>query len=921
MASSSIVTGVKRSYATMVASWDGPPPEIRPVSRAWSSDGRDSASVSASGTTSTVSEDPGARGKTTRECPYSSRSAPHSPSQSPMHRATSQVLSTFDADASIFIVGIRGAGKSTLAIMASTAMKRKIVDLEGTFFEATGMSSPTYRKKYGITACQRRQASLLQDVLGKYRRNAIVVSSWMERSVQSIFEDLNKTNPIIHVLRDPEAIRNHLKVNDNDKFRELLNASSTVFRKCARFEFFNVSEEHSRPGESSDGHRTSSPNGSPELDRPAAPYLTLKRAERHFLKFLSLILPPGTIPFIESAFPLACVRAEERLFTYAISLPLSSLLDGKLDIQDVETGADAIELIVDDLTTEYAECLRSVSEIPPARASEISRVVAQVRRDTVIPIFLHVVFPRAALSDELWRSLYLSYISHVLRLAPEYITVDVRLDSQVISDIVSIKGTCKLVGNLQVLDPDAPPWHATHWRSYYQKAQEVGCDIVRFTRNANTVTDNFDLQHVRVMADSLPGPKLPLIVYNTGDLGRMSACFNQVLTSVAPEGMQQRYPITTTVSTGVYPSLTAMQATHALYSAFYYDPMRLYVFGANVSYSLSPAMHNSALKALGIPHHYQPHSTSTISSLRELVNDPHFAGASVGLPFKVEIISLTHSLSRHARAIGAVNTLIPVRHLNLDGSIGDDALLFNGRNRAGPVKALYGENTDWVGIRACIRRGLSPANAVRSTSSGLVIGAGGMARAAVYAMLQLGVKHILIFNRTVSNAENLVLHFERLLSRDDLPWLSVGSGTRERTRFHIIRSRDDPWPESYKYPTMIVSCIPTHSIGEHPAPEFTVPPKWLESPTGGVVVELAYKTLNSPLLDQVRNQAHRGWVTMDGLDLLPEQGFAQFELFTGRRAPRRLMRREVFRSYPDDQARSNFAQLQPRLDRITAQEP
>ncbi|KAK4097084.1 hypothetical protein N658DRAFT_434745 [Parathielavia hyrcaniae] len=908
---SPVVTGVKRSHATMASPWDGQTPEPRPEPgppprflAAESS--RDAAHLPSFHATPAFSVAP---------APGEYESAGQVPSA---HTASTPEPARYDADASIVIAGIRGAGKTTLAVIASSAMNRKVVDLEMAFREVTGFSSPAYKKAYGAAACQSRELNVLYDIVDKHGKNAVIVCSWIEKDVQSALERLGRTNPVIYVLRDPKAIQNHLKIASLEKARDIMGATSTWFRKCTRFEFFNVSEDSSVPSEFTNDRL---PSPAAEPDRPTAPYLTLKRAERHFLKFLSLILPTGAIPFIESAFPLAGVPVEERRFTYAISVSLSSFSRSDLDIQELEVGADAIEIIVDDLITDYHGHTREAPDILTHRASEISRVLAQVRRDTVIPILLHIAFPQGALSDEYWRSLYISYVRHGIRLAPEYVTIDLRLDSSLLCDTINAKGACKVVGNLQLLDTDPPPWNASFWRLYYKKAQVAGCNLARFTRRAASPADNLDIRLVHHAAESVPGLRLPLIAYNTGVLGRTSACFNQILTPVMPPGGQRNQAQPESDAAALpYPSLTAMEATQALYSSFYYHPMRLYVFGANVSYSLSPAMHNAALKACGIPHHYEPRSTSTIASLQDLVSDPHFAGASVGLPFKVEIISLTHSLSRHARAIGAVNTLIPVRNLNRDGSIPNEALLSSGRNLAGPVKALYGENTDWIGIRACIRRGLSPANAVRPSSSALIVGAGGMARAAVYAMLQLGVKNILIYNRTLANAENLVSHFETLLARNGLSLLSSICGPKETARLHIIRSLSDPWPEGYKRPTIIISCIPTHGIGGSPAPDFTVPAQWLESPTGGVVLELEYKTLNSPLLEQVRKEAHRGWVSMDGLDLLPEQGFAQFELFTGRRAPRRLMRREVFKAYPDDHGRSNFARLEPRLNNITAQE-
>jgi shikimate 5-dehydrogenase len=64
--------------------------------------------------------------------------------------------------------------------------------------------------------------------------------------------------------------------------------------------------------------------------------------------------------------------------------------------------------------------------------------------------------------------------------------------------------------------------------------------------------------------------------------------------------------------------------------------------------------------------------------------------------------------------------------------------------------------------------------------------------------------------------------------------------------------------------------------------------------------QLAYKPLNTPLLQQIRRlrqQTGQSWVTVDGLEFIPAQGIAQFELMTGRKAPRNHMRAEVMQNY------------------------
>lgn len=616
--------------------------------------------------------------------------------------------------------------------------------------------------------------------------------------------------------------------------------AAIFFRTCTNLEFYNITEQ--------------SPHIAEAPDDVFIPSLALKHAEKHFTKFLSLVYPVGTIPFVDSAFPLASIPIEERQFTYIIPLPINHILSRNFDVEEAVCGADAVEVTIDFAKPDASGESRTTNS---TLAADITKAVAMVRRTTVLPIICHVKVGEAA-EPAAWET-YRQLMVHILKFAPEIVTIDLRLESDDMRTLLKGRRRSRVVGCRETT-VSSEAWSSHYRKALYGKAVGVCCDSARFSRPASSIQDNVELAHFRATLAMLPDRKIPVAAYNSGPLGRTSTCFNSILTAASAAAISE-----IPCETDVNPAITPMQATEALFASFVYEPMKLYVFGAKVDYSMSPIMHNSALISYGMPHEYRPHSCSSLSSIRHLIRAPCFGGASIGLPFKVEAISLTDSLSRHARAIGAVNTLIPIRHLNDDGSVPTGSALFNNMNRTGKVRAFYGENTDWVGIKACIQSGLSPATAVRPTTCGVIIGAGGMARAAIYAMLQIGVRNIVVCNRTLANAETVVAQFQTLFEKDtDL----LINGTE--VRFHILKTRDDPWPADYRVPTILISCIPTHQIGDEPAPSFTAPEPWLASPTGGVVFELGYKTLDTPLLQQARMAASKGWVAMDGLDLLPE---------------------------------------------------
>jgi shikimate dehydrogenase len=257
------------------------------------------------------------------------------------------------------------------------------------------------------------------------------------------------------------------------------------------------------------------------------------------------------------------------------------------------------------------------------------------------------------------------------------------------------------------------------------------------------------------------------------------------------------------------------------------------LFGHPVVHSLSPTLHNAAFAALAIDAHYEARDVAPedLPAAVEALRDPACYGANVTAPHKQRVMPLLEVISQEARALGAVNTIV-----NTGGR-------------------LAGDNTDGQGLA----RWMTEAGIVARDRQALVIGAGGAARAAVWALATLGASRIHVINRTVEHAARMV---------EDLHAASVAEASWGALD-EAARPAPEPWG-------VIVNAT---SLGHHgQAPD--IHPSCY-SPHS-VAIELAY---NPPETGFMRAAQAAGARAENGLGMLVHQAALAFERWTGQAAP------------------------------------
>lgn len=257
---------------------------------------------------------------------------------------------------------------------------------------------------------------------------------------------------------------------------------------------------------------------------------------------------------------------------------------------------------------------------------------------------------------------------------------------------------------------------------------------------------------------------------------------------------------------------------------------------------LGRSIHEAGYRACGLSFAYVPFEVMDLPGAIGGMRALGIRGFGVSAPYKQQVMALVDAVEPVAARIGAVNTVVNAR-VAPPGA--PDAASVH------PAGPLVGHNTDWVGAMRALEevRGLRGARV-------LLVGAGGAARAIAFGLSDRGAT-VTIANRDAAKAEAL----------------AAETGARGAGLDEVARAGD--------YEVLIHATVLGQAGATAPAP---VPEAALH--TGQVVMDIVYKPLRTALYDAA---VRRGATAVHGGRMLLHQAAAQFELYTGQRAPLEAM--------------------------------
>lgn len=728
----------------------------------------------------------------------------------------------------VFLIGMRGAGKTYIGRLAAEVLGGEYTDADEVFAEHTQQPISEFVAQHDWATFRKTETELLGRFMQEKRGNHVIALGGgiveTEAARTLLKEHVARGGNVVHVTRELASIEGFLdsigntaaRPNWGESFADVFKRREPWYRECSNYDFFNVLD--SLPGQNAADH-----------------HKAMRTEVARFFRFIS---------GLDDHRP----RLSQQTPTSFLSLTFPDLTPALHNIAELTEGADAIELRVD--------LLSPGGKAAPTQGY-IARQLSMLRLASDLPVVYSVRSKdQGGLANSDDPDGYLSLVQLGLRSACEYVDLEMAWPAGVLDTVYKERRHSHIIASWHDWTGKMD-WSGPEVRQKFAQCERYG-DVLKLVGTAKAASDNAKLSLFAGSVSFQPEAK-PLLAINMGALGQLSRVTNLILTPITHALMPTR------AAPG---QLTAIEINRARALIGLLPAKKFAICGSPISHSFSPVLHGAGFAAAGLPHQYGRHEASEADEgLLRFFLSADFGGASVTMPLKLKVMPHLDDISVAAQTLGAVNTVWPVDPAGaaVDPSTG-----------AVVGRKLHGDNTDWQAIHEAALINLpSPAP---SSLTALVIGAGGTCRAALYALHQLGAESVLLFNRTLSNAEAVKATFPadyNIIVIDSLASLPSGIAGA---------------------PTVIVSTVPGESLSSAPGEGIYLDPSiWLPS-AGGVAIDLAYKPYDTALRRLV-GSTQNGWTFVGGIDILLLQGYRQFEIWTGKRAPKAKIRGEVMAKY------------------------
>ena len=723
-------------------------------------------------------------------------------------------ISIANMQKSIFLIGMRGAGKTTTGGCVADTLAWPFIDLDAQLETNTGHKIENIISSQGWDAFRQRELALLKQTIAEKPTKHIFACGGgviqTPEGRQTLINYRKSGGLVILVQRDIEDVMAFLQIDKTrpayvDDMKSVWLRRKPWYLECSNYEFYS--------------QRSSS--------------TALATASKSLERFLQIITGRRQ--------PLEAIKAKQQSFFVSLTCPDIAAAVGSLE--EVTVGSDAVELRVDLLEDPQ-------SPGKPPSTEYVAHQVSVLRSATPLPIIFTIrTQSQGGRFPDQDHDAALTLYKLALRMGVEFLDLEIHFPDSLLHTVTTSKGFTRILTSHH--DPTGTlSWNNGSWVPHYNKALQYG-DIIKLVGVAKSQDDNVQLSQFKSWALS-EHPRIPIIAINMGTDGQTSRILNGFLTPVSHPALPFK------AAPG---QLSAAEIRTGLSLCGIIMPKRFFLFGKPISHSRSPAMHNALFKSIGLPHKYSSLETSSAADLEQVIRAPDFGGASVTIPLKLDIMSLLDSISPDAQIVGAVNTIV-----------------VSPSNTTTKPHHLTGANTDWRGIQLILSD--AGASTSRGQRSGLVIGSGGTARAAIYALHAMGYAPIYMLGRSAQKLRELVASFasdyylKAISSPNEAQMIEEGEAPR--VAIGTIPA-DKPVDDQMLAALEHLFAIDTSRIAKSP----TLPTNDNADHKEGspkILLDMAYKPAQTPLMHLAQKS---GWATIPGLEVLAAQGVGQFEMWTG----------------------------------------